>query len=166
VFVIRNLLCLPLGNPPPNANTNLPPIDRTVTARQQFQMLTQQGTCQGCHSEINPIGFGMEDFDGIGRHRTMDGDLPLDSSGSVPAIEIGAFNGAAALSLALAERPEVQLCFARKWLRFGLGRVEGQEDETSLNALVNIEKSGASLHDVMVGFTGTYAFTHRAAPAD
>jgi hypothetical protein len=166
VFVIRNLLCLPLANPPQNVNTNLPPIDKSLTARQQFEQLTQQSFCQNCHSEINPIGFGMEDFDGIGQYRTMDGPLPLDTNGSVPAIALSGFNGAAALSMAIADRPELQLCFARKWLRFGLGRLEGQQDESSLTALINMEKGGGTLHSVMVGLTGTYAFTHRAPPAN
>src|SRR5450432_1996433 len=66
VFVLRNLLCLPLGNPPQNVNVNLPPIDPTLTARQQFEALTEHSFCLTCHGEINPIGFGAEDFDGIG----------------------------------------------------------------------------------------------------
>jgi hypothetical protein len=165
VFVLRNLLCLPLGNPPQNVNVNLPPIDPTLTERQQFQALTERSFCQTCHGEINPIGFGAEDFDGIGVHRTTDNGLPVDSSGSVPAIGITSFDGAAALSVALADRPEVGLCFARKWLRFGLGRLEDQKDETSLRALVNLGGSG-SLHDVMVGLASTYAFAHRAPPTN
>jgi hypothetical protein len=164
LYVIRNLLCLPMQNPPQNVNTTLPPIDPNLTARQQFEALTEQSFCQTCHGELNPIGFGMEDFDGIGQHRTMDGALPLDDSGSVPAIGMGDFNGAAALSEAIADRPELQLCFARKWLRFGLGRLEGQDDESSLAALLQAQQGGATLHDVMVGITGTYAFTHRAPP--
>jgi hypothetical protein len=165
VFVLRNLLCLPLGNPPQNVNVNLPPIDPTLTERQQFEALTERSFCQACHGEINPIGFGAEDFDGIGVHRTTDNGLPVDSSGSVPAIGIDSFNGAAALSVALADRPETKLCLARKWLRFGLGRLEDQQDETSLQALVNVGGSG-SLHDVMIALASTYAFGHRAPPTN
>jgi len=108
----------------------------------------------------------MEDFDGIGKHRATDNGAPVDSSGAVPAVGMGGFNGAGALSMALAERPEVALCFARKWLRFGLGRIESQKDVTSLRALVASNQGGASLREVMVGLTGTYAFTHRAAPTN
>jgi hypothetical protein len=165
VFVIRNLLCLPLANPPQNVSTTLPPIAPNLSSRQQLEALTQPPLCRTCHGEIDPIGFGMEDFDGIGEYRTTDNSVPVDGSGAVPAIGIGAFDGAAALSAALADRPEVQLCMAREWLRFGLGRLEGQQDVTSLRALVDLGKGGASLHAVMVGLTGTYAFTHRAAPA-
>jgi hypothetical protein len=165
VFVLRNLLCLPLGNPPQNVNVSLPPIDPTLTERQQFEALTERSFCQACHGEINPIGFGAEDFDGIGVHRTTDNGLPVDSSGSVPAIGIDGFNGAAALSLALSDRPETKICLARKWLRFGLGRLEDQQDQTSLQALVNVG-GGGSLHDVMVALATTYAFGHRAPPTN
>src|SRR5262249_13385911 len=147
VFVLRNLLCLPLANPPQNVNVNLPPIDPKLTERQQFEALTERSFCQTCHGEINPIGFGAEDFDGIGVHRTTVNGLPVARSGSVPAIGIESFNGAAALGVALADRPEVKLCMARKWLRFGLGRLEDQQDETSLRALVDVAGNG-SLHDI------------------
>jgi hypothetical protein len=166
VFVLRNLLCLPLANPPQNVNVNLPPIDPKLTERQQFEALTERSFCQTCHGEINPIGFGVEDFDGIGMYRTTDNGLPVDTSGSVPAIGIPSFDGAAALSVALADRPEVELCFARKWLRFGLGRLEDQRDATSLRALVDLGRGGRALQDVMLALTGTYAFAHRAPPAN
>jgi hypothetical protein len=162
VYVLRNLLCLPIGSPPQNVNITLPPYDPTLTTRERYEMRTEQSFCATCHGEINPIGFGMENFDAIGRFRTTDNHLPVDSSGAVPAIGIGDFDGAAALGEAIADRPELELCFARKWLRFGLGRLESQLDETSLLGLVDLLRNGGTLRQAMVGLTGTYAFSHRA----
>jgi hypothetical protein len=40
--------------------------------------------CASCHNKMDPLGFGLENYDGIGKWRTMDGKFPVDSSGALP----------------------------------------------------------------------------------
>ncbi len=40
--------------------------------------------CASCHTKMDPLGFGLENYDGIGRWRAMDGKFPVDSTGTLP----------------------------------------------------------------------------------
>jgi hypothetical protein len=126
VFVLKNLLCSTLPNPPPTVDTTPPAPDPTMTTRERFAAHTDNPECAACHQQIDPIGFALEDFDAIGRHRTSENGLPIDSVGGVPSIGIGAtsLSGGAELGRALATTPELERCFSRSWLRFALGRYE------------------------------------------
>ena len=65
VFVLRNLLCVQIGQPPANANIVPPPPKPGSTTRQRFDQHAQSAACSGCHNMIDPIGFAMEHFDGV-----------------------------------------------------------------------------------------------------
>jgi len=79
VFAARRLLNRPLM-PPPNAilfeNAK---FDPHLTMREKVAELTKAKDCQSCHGIINPLGFSLENFDAVGRYRTMEKDKPIDS---------------------------------------------------------------------------------------
>src|SRR5690606_5705558 len=62
VFVRTRLLCQPLAPPPPNAG-GVPEVDPSATTRERFNQHSSDPTCNGCHKNIDPIGFGFEGFD-------------------------------------------------------------------------------------------------------
>jgi hypothetical protein len=82
------LLCrtrpiVPPGVPPLSA-----PQPGTFTTRQHYEEIhAKDGTCKACHSLFDPIGFGFEHFDEVGRYRDMDGGLPVDSASYVPSAD-------------------------------------------------------------------------------
>ena len=80
VFASRRLLSRPLM-PPPNAilfeNAK---FDPHLTMREKVTELTKAKDCQSCHAIINPLGFSLENFDAVGRYRTMEKDKPIDAA--------------------------------------------------------------------------------------
>ena len=108
-------------------------------------------------------------MDKVGRARALyllTTGLPIDATGSLPSFGVDGLDGGASLSAAVAQRDEMQICFGRKWLRYGLGRSETQADATSIKAVVDKTRNSASIRDAMVALTQTFAFTHRAPAVD
>ncbi len=78
-----------LGAPPPPPPPDVPPLDEsavgtTLSLRQQMEKHRANSVCASCHSKMDPLGFGLENYDGVGKWRTMDGKFPVDSSGTLP----------------------------------------------------------------------------------
>src|SRR5258707_12504370 len=91
----------------------------------------------GCHNIMDPIGFGFEHYDGIGRYRTMDNGLPVDSTGSIELD--GAkkpFNDAPELVQLLAASQDARACFATMWARFALKRDDADADRASIASAI------------------------------
>ncbi len=78
VFLTRNIVGMRL-KPPPMAQTfEDAKFDPTLTMREKVTELTKNKNCMGCHSTINPLGFTLENYDAIGRWRTVDNQKPVD----------------------------------------------------------------------------------------
>jgi hypothetical protein len=129
VFVLQSIMC----SPPPQPPANVPPIPpisdptvKTLSTRQRFENHVADPFCAGCHARIDGVGFGFEEFDGIGAYRTVDNGQPVDSSGKIIGTrEIdGDFNGAAELATRLAGSRVLADCFARQAYRYAMGHVE------------------------------------------
>ncbi len=164
VFVLRRLLCQPIPDPPPNAQSTVPPPSETpiVTTREYFEWKTGMDACQGCHSMINPVGFAFEDFDGIGGHRTAEKGAPVDASGTV---KIGdatlGFVGGKELASQIASLPEAQACYARNWLRYAWGRADTDADLRTLTLLrQGLASPDYGVRDLLVDITESAAFSH------
>ncbi len=147
VFVREKLLCAPLPPPPPNAGVIPAGVPSQATTRDFFVDLTKAESCMVCHSQINPIGFGFEAFDGIGRHRTEENGVPVDASGEITAGDKrGAFDGAVDLANKLASSTEVARCLTTQWLRFRFGRGLGPHDSRIIDQAEDaLAKEGGKL---------------------
>jgi hypothetical protein len=166
VYVLRRLLCVDLEPPPDDVDASPRASEPGATTRETYERLTSAGTCGGCHSVLNPAGFAFEDFDAIGAHRTTERGVAVDASGSIGVIEVEGLNGGASVGAAIADTDAIHTCFARQWLRYTLGRVETVADTTSIRAMSEASRGGAPLRDVMLSVVETYAFRHRALPAE
>ena len=104
VYVLEQILCSEIPAPPAELDIIPPPADPNLTTRDRWAAHTNNPACAGCHAQIDPIGFALEDFDGIGRYRTEDNGHPVDAAGGVPVIGVddGEIVGGAALSEAIA----------------------------------------------------------------
>lgn len=123
-WVLENILA---ASPPP-APVDIPPLEDTenaagevLTLRQKMEIHPANPVCAVCHNQMDPIGFGLENYGAIGQWRTTDVGKPIDSSGRLPSgIE---FQGPAELQAALLADPEVfASAFAQKLLTYALGR--------------------------------------------
>jgi hypothetical protein len=161
-FVLTQLACSPPPPPPDDIDTSLPPPDATKSARQQLTELTGQGVCNVCHALLNPPGFAFEHFDGLGRYRTMDRNLPVDSSSQVtgPGTLKGSFSGHADFLAALASDPGVRSCVASKWFIYAHGRTPENDDACSVSKPVSTFQSNGNVRDLLLSMTETPAFLY------
>ena len=121
-YLLENIL----GSPPPPPPANVPPLDEeavgtTLSLRQQMEKHRADPTCASCHSKMDPLGFALENYDVIGKWRTMDGKFPVDASGTLP--DGVTFSGPAEMREALAKKlPQFAECLVKKMMVYALGR--------------------------------------------
>jgi hypothetical protein len=116
---------------------------------------------------LNPLGFALENFDGLGRLRSEDEGRAVDTSGAYPFVEGRLdFAGARELMSLLAESQQAHRCYAAHLSEYGLAHVLGPEEESVVDALATASLDGsASLADLVVELVMDPAFhTRRGAP--
>ncbi|RMG34093.1 MAG: DUF1588 domain-containing protein [Planctomycetota bacterium] len=123
-WVLQTLLGQKLPEPPPDAGA-LPPDAGTkpgVTLREELQRHRREQRCAVCHDKIDPIGFGLENFDAIGRWRTEENGKPIDASGRLP--DGTTFDGPAGLKdyLLASGRAAFVRTLTRRLLAYAVGR--------------------------------------------
>jgi hypothetical protein len=169
IFVREQLLCQRVPPPPPNVDTNLPEPteDKPSTRRQRQTAHVENAACAGCHKLMDPIGFGLEGFDAIGRARNKETilingpdpnrttpkkiDLPLETSGEVAGLPDSAFSDSKQLGRILAESPLCRLCIARQIFRYANGRMETASDkETIQNLFAGFRDSGFHFKELLI----------------
>jgi len=168
VFVRDAILCAPVAAPPPTVNNTPPDPDPSMTTRERFAVHTADVTCSKCHSLIDPMGFGFEAYDQLGRYRTTENGISVDATGAVVDLAEealnGPFDGATQLALRVADSQTALDCLGQKWFTFALGRSFTVQDRPSLNQAVDQARAaGGSLQELLVALTTTDAFQWRAA---
>lgn len=128
-YVQVRLLCTRVPDPP----DNVPQLDDVgdpvaTSVRQVLELHRSQPSCAGCHSLMDPIGVGMEDFDQFGRYRANYADgSPVDASSEWNGSPVV---GAAELGARLADDPKVAECVARQLFRYATARRESELGES------------------------------------
>ncbi|MBZ2183510.1 MAG: DUF1592 domain-containing protein [Bryobacter sp.] len=152
LFVREQLLCQHVPPPPPGVDTNLPVLSeaKPLTNKQRLAVHLSNSSCAGCHTLIDPIGFGFEKFDAIGSRRETARlvfaarkgnsapstvELPLETQGYVAGLADSAFDTPAQLGAILARSPVCQDCIVRQIFRYTLGRMETPADRRLLRHL-------------------------------
>ena len=169
VFVRQRLLCQQLPPPPDDVDLTVPDLEPGLTTRERFDQHRDEPRCAGCHQLIDPIGYGFEGYDGIGRFRTSEEGQSIDASGEVVSggDASGAFEGVVELSDQLVSSDAVRACVARQWFRYATGRIESTDDVCTLGELDRrFEASGYDVRELMIAMVATDAFTHRRIPTD
>jgi hypothetical protein len=148
-WVMENVL----GTPPPPPAPDVPELPPTGqlkgTLRQQMEQHRANPSCAICHNKLDPLGFGLENFDGIGGWRTQDNKQPIDSSGELPG---GLkFSGPAELrKVLLGKSDQFRACFAEKLMTFGLGRGLEYYDKCALDEVVKAGKADGDKFSAVV----------------
>jgi Protein of unknown function (DUF1592)/Protein of unknown function (DUF1588)/Protein of unknown function (DUF1587)/Protein of unknown function (DUF1595)/Cellulose binding domain/Protein of unknown function (DUF1585) len=164
-LVRERLLCQPLPPPPAGLMVQPPPLDPSLTTRERYAAHATVEPCASCHRLIDPIGFGFERFDGIGRERDSEAGHSIDASGqilSTPGSD-GKFDGTMELATKLAASPDVHACFATQWLRFAYGIEESAETACLVEEIgQTFEKDGLKIEDLIVSLTLAPRFAQRS----
>ena len=151
--ISERFLCREVAPPPPDVMATVP-TSGAGTTRDRFNEHTKNASCRGCHAQLDPLGFAFENYDQLGRYRTIDNGLPVDAKTTLSFGDVtGEVNGAVELEKKLAASDDVRRCFNRQVLRWTLGRMENEFD--SLDAKGSIE-------DVLVAIVTSPSFLVRS----
>lgn len=166
-FIYEELFCGHVPSPPVGLNVKEPPADPTRTTRERFTAHREMEPCKTCHAMLDPIGFGLENFDGVGLWRETENGKPVDASGELPAVDVaGPFNGPAELARKIAGSADARNCFADRWLAFAYGRVLSDADACTRVQLESaFRDSGGNVKALLVAATQTDAFLYLPAQA-
>lgn len=156
------------GTPPSPPPANVSQIDEgrkrkdgtePQTFREKLALHAQDATCAGCHRRIDPLGFGLENFDAIGAWRPSGPDL--DASGELPGGR--KFNGALELREVLWERREHFLRnVVSEMLSYALGRKLDYFDEPQIARIAKaLQADGCKFSTLVSGVIASYPFQHR-----
>ncbi len=158
-----------LGAPPPSPPANVPalPDDKkaplTGTLRQRMEQHRADPICASCHKVMDPLGFGLENFDAIGGWREKDGGQPIDPSGILPGGR--KFAGVEGLREILkAKKDEFARCLAEKLLTYALGRGLEDFDDAAVDQIAHAAaKSDYKFSSFAVEIARSAPFQLRAA---
>jgi hypothetical protein len=137
-WVLDNLLGMPPPQPPPGVETNLEKDAAQVkvtSLRQRLEMHRANAACASCHKVMDPIGLTLENFDHVGKWRTMDGKAPIDASAQL--VDGTKLDGPLTLRRALLERSDVFATVAtEKLLTYASGRAVQYQDMPAVRTIV------------------------------
>ncbi|PYR91664.1 MAG: hypothetical protein DMF84_16160 [Acidobacteria bacterium] len=121
-WILENLLNAPPPVPPPDVpNLDEAAVGTSASLREQLEAHRKDPTCASCHRKMDPLGFGLENFDAVGAWRTTDGKFPIDATGYLP--DGDEFDGPEGLRGVLRHQPNAfARCLTSKLLTYALGR--------------------------------------------
>ena len=148
-WILENVL----GTPPPPPAPDVPELPPTGqlkgTLREQMEQHRANPSCAICHQKLDPLGFGLENFNAVGEWRAQDNKKNIDASGELPG---GLkFNGPAELrKVLLGKADQFRSCFAEKLLTFSLGRGLEYYDKCALDGIVASSKASGDTFSAVV----------------
>jgi Protein of unknown function (DUF1592)/Protein of unknown function (DUF1588)/Protein of unknown function (DUF1587)/Protein of unknown function (DUF1595)/Protein of unknown function (DUF1585)/Planctomycete cytochrome C len=163
-WVLQDLLGADVPPPPPNV-PELPEKDKAgkpLPLRQQLEKHRSKAECAVCHNRMDPLGFGLENFDPLGRWRTEVNGEPIDTAGVLPTGE--KFEGPVELKKLLMEqrRPEFLRNLCRKMLGYALGREINRVDLCVVqDCMKSLENGEFRVSKLLESVVVSYPFTHR-----
>ena len=163
MWILENLL----GMPPPPAPADVPSIEKAghgkekLSFRQKLEKHRNNKACASCHAMMDPLGFAMENFDVVGRWRTEDHGLPIDSKTNWRGSQINNFDDLYKL-ITVKYRREFISCFTEKLMTFALGRGLEIEDRITVMNIVNkTDHPDSRLQDIFIGLIESTPFQYR-----
>jgi hypothetical protein len=157
-----------LGTPPPPPPPNVPSLKedastQKLTMRQRMELHRANPTCAACHRQMDPLGFALENFDGLGAWRveTAPGSGPIDASGSLP--DGTNFNGPAELRRVLLQKKDAFIeTFTERLLTYALGRGVEEYDFAALRKVTgDAAKDNQKWSSIILGIVNSTPFQMR-----
>jgi hypothetical protein len=130
-FIREMMLCQPVPAPPPNV-PKFPDEQTGLTTREKLTQHRTDPACKSCHAAMDPLGLGLENFDGIGAFRTTEAGKPIDANGDLDG---AAFAGPRDLAAALKNNKDAAACIAKHVYRYATGHLEGAGEDPVLASL-------------------------------
>jgi Protein of unknown function (DUF1592)/Protein of unknown function (DUF1588)/Protein of unknown function (DUF1595)/Protein of unknown function (DUF1585)/Protein of unknown function (DUF1587) len=164
-FVLENILGQPTPNPPmnvPSLEQQDVPANATLNLRQRAERHRSDPACSGCHVVMDPIGFGLENFDAIGRWREKDDTgLSVDPTGELPG-KITFQQPKDLKRIISARREEVTRALTHQMLAYALCRnLDGYDEVVVDDLTAALAKDGYRLQSLIVRVATSYPFLNR-----
>lgn len=161
-WILENIL----NDPPPPPPPDVPKLDdaevsSSATLRQQLEQHRKNASCASCHVRMDPLGFGLENFNAIGQWRTQDGKFPVDSSGALP--DGRSFNGPWELKVILkGDRDAFTRGLTEKLLTYALGRgVEGNDRPMIKKIAAHVAANNYRFSNLVMEIVNSLPFQYR-----
>lgn len=165
VWVLEQILGERVPPPPPDV-PQLQTQDQTsrkdLTLRELTQLHQSQASCTNCHKVLDPIGFGLENFDGIGRWRQTDASgMVIDSAGVLPTGQ--SFSNPAQLKRVLSSRrDDIARNVIERLTAYAVGRpLEGYDELVIDRLMEKIGKDGYRMRTMITEIVCSDLFTYR-----
>jgi Protein of unknown function (DUF1592)/Protein of unknown function (DUF1588)/Protein of unknown function (DUF1587)/Protein of unknown function (DUF1585)/Protein of unknown function (DUF1595)/Cytochrome C oxidase, cbb3-type, subunit III len=162
----KYLLETVLNAPPPPPPADVPPLDEkeigvAVSHRAQLEAHRANTLCASCHNKMDPLGFGLENYDAVGRWRTKDGAFAIDATGTFPGGKT--FSSPAELKALLMSRmPQFTRALAERMLTYALGRGVEPYDRLVVKDLVaRTAADGYRVQALVQGIVASVPFQQR-----
>jgi hypothetical protein len=182
LFIREHFLCQKVPPPPPGVSASLPPLSESkpMTSRERLQVHLSNESCASCHRLIDPIGFGLEKFDAIGRKREKLAltffaargeterkptkvELDLDTKGRISGIPDSDFSTPAQLGEVLARNAECQKCVVKQVFRYAMGRPETSADSAVIEkGFDDFKRSQFKFQQLIISLVTSKAFRETA----
>jgi len=163
-WILENVLGTPPPPPPPNVNTNLPQdVAEPKSLKQLMEQHRASPTCASCHRVMDPLGFALENFDGVGEWRVKDRSGAIDATGQLA--DGSRVDGPVSLRKALLKKPEM---FARvltdKLTTYALGRGVEYYDQPTIRAIArDAFRQNYRFSSIVAGIVKSPAFQMKTA---
>jgi hypothetical protein len=165
-WVLENLL----GTPPPPPPANIPdlkaaPNGKVLTMREQMQVHRANPVCAACHARMDPIGFALENYDGVGKWREEDANAKIDVTGTLP--DGTKFQGPSGLRQLLLTKYKDDFVHTavEKLLTYALGRGLEAQDYPTIRAISrDAAKDDYRMTSLVVGVVNSAPFQMRRVP--
>jgi len=167
-WILENLLAAP----PPPAPANVPPLKEQtdgnstdLSLKERMALHRTNPACASCHVLMDPLGFGLENYDATGGWRTNDGHTDIDATGDLP--DGRKFTGLKELRTILLERSDdFRGCFTERLLTYSLGRGLEYFDECAVRKIVDRGRAdGDRMSAYVLGIVNSTAFRQRGRSA-
>ncbi len=140
LFILENLL----GTPPPAPPPNIPALEdvesdreRKLTLRETLAIHRQNTLCASCHNRMDPLGLALENFNALGRFRTMEMEQPIDATGVLESGEAFSSIGELKKILVTEHQEAIYRCMTEKLMTYALGRAVEYTDAHTIDQLVS-----------------------------
>jgi hypothetical protein len=161
-WVLDNLV----GAPPPPPPADVPNLDEakigtTSSMREQLELHRKNPICASCHVRMDPLGFGLENFDAVGAWRAKDGEFPINATGTLP--DGRSFTGPQGLKSILKAQPDAFTeSLTRKMLIYALGRGLEPSDDAAVKEIVRkVAADNYRVSSLILGIVNSQPFQKR-----
>ncbi len=160
-WILDNVLGTPPPPPPPNVSELSEEVaeNRRLSFRQKLELHREKPNCYACHSQMDPLGFSLEQFDWFGRYRSRQGRRRIDAKGELP--NGTEFVGLAGLKQVIVEQRDEDLLrqVSQKMLSYALGRQLEYYDEPAIRKIVRLAKTDQMrMQTIITEIVNSYPF--------